>query len=382
MARRTSTSGKHILLYASSDTDANIFYATRFSCPDPFLFIRTAQGRRIYVMSDLEIDRARATTNAHRVLPMSRYVAAARTRRRGQPHVADVIAEVLRDLRIRAVTVPESFPAGIADRLRRRHVRVTAAKEPFFPRRARKSEQEIAYIRTVMRATEKGLAAAVDILRRSRIRNGWVMWEGRRLTSEFLRRAIDETVFSHGCIATHTIVAAGKHGCDPHNAGSGPIRANTPIIIDIFPRSESTGYFGDMTRTFVKGRASERVRRMYKAVFDAQRRALRMIRPGVDGRDIHEAIQGLFGSRGFETGEIGGRMQGFFHGTGHGLGLEIHEPPRIATVSSMLRKDMVVTVEPGLYYWPVGGVRIEDTVLVTEDGIRSLTRFPKTLEIK
>jgi Xaa-Pro aminopeptidase len=232
-----------------------------------------------------------------------------------------------------------------------------------------------------MRATEAGMQAAVDMVRRARIRRGWVVLDGRRLTAEDVRGAANREIFARGCVPAHTIVAPGKHGCDPHDVGSGPIRAGEPIIIDIFPRSEKTGYFADITRTVVKGKAGPRVRAMYDAVLAAQRGALRSIRHGARASDIHGAILKRFEARGFHTGKIGGRMQGFFHGTGHGLGLEIHEPPRIAMTDVTLESGMVVTVEPGLYYAGLGGVRIEDTVLVTRAGIRNLTRFPKFFEI-
>ena len=160
------------------------------------------------------------------------------------------------------------------------------------------------------------------------------------------------------------------------------MRANETVIIDVFPRCESTGYFADITRTFVRGKASDDIRGLYRTVYDGQKLGLDMIRDGVKTRAVHKAIQSLFESRGFHTGQKDGKPQGFFHGTGHGLGLDIHEPPRIALNKLTLEKGMVVTVEPGLYYPAMGGgVRIEDTVLVTQSGIENLTRFPKYLEI-
>lgn len=373
---------KHILLYAASEADADVLYATGFFAPDPFVFIRTASGRRIFVMSDLEIDRARATSNAHRVLPMSHYTALARKRLRRTPAPGDIIAEILRDLRIRRVEVPSGFSCGVADRLRSHGITVRAAEGSLFPERLYKRADEVAHITRAMRATEAGMQRAIDLLSRARIRNGWVVLDGKRLTAEDVRTAANLEIFARGCIPAHTIVAPGKHGCDPHDVGTGPIRAGEPIIIDIFPRSEKTGYFADITRTVVKGTPRPRVREMYDAVLAGQRGALRMIRHGARSSDIHGAILDLFEKRGFKTGEIGGRMQGFFHGTGHGLGLEIHEPPRIATNDTRLEAGMVVTVEPGLYYAGIGGMRIEDTVLVTRTGIRNLTRFPKFLEIR
>jgi Xaa-Pro aminopeptidase len=378
---RSKKKAYNILLYASSESDADVLYATRFFCPDPFVFIRTAAGKRIFVMSDLEIDRARAQTDAHRVLPLSRFMARAAERSGRVPGVSEIIAEALRDLRIRSVTMSGNAPAGLVEGLRKLGVRVSVAAGPLFPERLIKTPDEVAAIRKAMRATEAGLQVAIDLLRAARIKDGWVMHAGRRLTAETLRATLNAEVYARGCIPAHTIVAAGRRGCDPHDEGGGPIRAGQPIIIDVFPRAEKTGYFADITRTVVKGKASEIVRDMYETVLGGQRMALRTIKHGAKSRDIHGAILDHFEARGFPTGEANGRMQGFFHGTGHGLGLEIHEPPRIAINDTVLQAGMVVTVEPGLYYHPVGGMRIEDTVQVTRTGIRNLTRFPKFLEI-
>jgi Xaa-Pro aminopeptidase len=188
-------------------------------------------------------------------------------------------------------------------------------------------------------------------------------------------------MMAQGWVPSHTIIASGNQCCDPHHEGSGPIKAHTSIIFDIFPRSQKTGYFGDLSRTVVRGRASDRLKAAYAAVEQGQEIAFRLIRNGANGQQIHEDIHRLFEEKGFRTGKTGGRMQGFFHGTGHGLGLDIHEQPRIAHVSAPLQTGHVVTVEPGLYYWGLGGVRLEDVVVVTATGNRNLTRYPKVLEI-
>ncbi len=371
-----------ILLYAASEIDSNMLYATQFFAPDPYTYIETQQGKRILVMSDLEIDRAKATSNAHRVLSLSHYQDLAKLRFKGKtPHHADVIAEVFRDLGIGSAVVPENFPASVADRLRKHHFRISVQSDPFFPERLYKTANEVREIRKALKACEAGMQTAKNVLIESKIRKGYVEFKGKRLTADYLRRCINATVFDLGYLPSHTIVAPGKHGCDPHDEGHGPIRAHSPIIIDIFPRSEKNGYFGDMTRTFVKGEAPEKILNMYSAVYEGHAYALRTIRDGAKAKTIHQKILDMFENRGFTTGQINGRMQGFFHGTGHGLGLDIHEPPRIAINDVVLEKGMVVTVEPGLYYYPIGGVRIEDTIEVTKTGIKNLTRFPKTLEI-
>jgi len=372
---------RNTLFYAAGESDADIRYFTGFSCPDPFIAIRTASGRRIAVLGDLEFDRARATARVHRVLRLAPFAAAAARRRGRQAGLADTIREVLRALRIRSVTVPHAFPAGLAQALRARRIGVRALRVAAFPERIIKTDEEITNIRTAMRAAEAGIRAGINLLARSRIRGRYLEVNGRRLTADILRREVNAAVFARGFIPAYTIVAPGREGCDPHNAGAGAICAHEPVIIDVFPRSEATGYFGDITRTVVRGHASDRVRRMYRAVLAAQRGALQSVHPGVRAQDIHRNIHAEFTGRGFETGVRDGRMQGFFHGTGHGVGLEIHEPPRIADGPDRLRRGMVITIEPGLYYWPDGGVRIEDTVLVTHDGIDNLTHCSKRLEI-
>jgi Xaa-Pro aminopeptidase len=183
-------------------------------------------------------------------------------------------------------------------------------------------------------------------------------------------------------LAANTIVAGGRQACDPHERGHGPLRAHEPIVIDIFPRSQKTGYFGDITRTVVRGHASDAVRKLYDTVLEGQKIAFEKIHVKVKTVDVHKAVQKFFVQQGYKTGRCNGRMEGFFHGTGHGLGLEIHEAPRVnASSTEILRPGHVITVEPGLYYPGIGGVRLEDVALVTANGAKNLTRFEKVLEI-
>ncbi len=364
------------LLYGDSEHDADILYATGLFVPDAFPLI-LHRSRRIAILRDLEIDRARAAGTLDEVLSWSEA-----SRGAGKGDAGSVIAWALRRYGIRRVRVPERFPLGLARELRRRRIAVETVPDPFFPQRACKNEREIAHIRDAQRAAEAGLRAGLEILRRARIGgNGYLLLDGSRLTSERVRAEINAAVIRRGCIPAHTIVAGGNHGADPHESGHGPLRAHLPIVIDIFPRSDRTGYWGDLTRTVVRGRASERVRRAHALVRRAQLMAFDRIRPGVDGRSIHREIREMFTREGFPTGEHRGRMRGFFHGTGHGVGLEIHEIPRIGPKSARLREGNVVTVEPGLYEHGVGGVRLEDLVVVTRDGCRNLTRAALRLEI-
>jgi len=201
-------------------------------------------------------------------------------------------------------------------------------------------------------------------------------------TSEILKRIINTEIMAQGYVPSHTIAASGEQCVDPHNQGSGPIRANTSIIMDIFPRSQKTGYFGDITRTVVRGRASDRLKHAYHCVAQAQEIGFSKIKDGASAYDIHQEIVNYFASEGFPTGLQNGRMQGFFHGTGHGLGLDIHEAPSFGQRSkNALRAGNVVTVEPGLYYEEMGGVRLEDVVVVRKTSCNNLVKIPKILEV-
>jgi Xaa-Pro aminopeptidase len=358
------------VMVADTEHDANMFYAVGIFIPDPFIYFEIA-GQKHIVVSDLEIDRAKAQATVDRVLPLRKY------KTRGLEYV---LPAVLREHRVRRIEVPMNFPVGLAKRLRGIQVRVKP--DPFLPEREVKSAAEVRKLQAALRLAEEGMRAGINVIRMSRIgRDGYLYWRNERLTSEDVQGVINATMAGLGGVAPMTIVAGGNQACDPHEAGRGPLRAHWPIILDIFPRDSKTGYWGDISRTVVRGKARERVKDMFATVAKGQEIAFGKLRAGVNGREIHEAIQALFKQRGFRTGRKGGRMQGFFHGTGHGLGLEIHEPPRVAPVDVILKAGQVVTVEPGLYYPGIGGVRLEDVAVITKTGARNLTTFPKFLEI-
>jgi len=370
------------LIYSASESDANMLWATRFFAPDPFIFIEK-RGRRTLVMSDLEIDRAKDQASVDKVLAYSDYVQRLGAKTKTAPVLADVLLEIFRDLKVSSVSVPSTFPLGLADQLRRKRVRVVAQPDPFWTDREIKTTEEVRDIADSLRAAEAGIEAGIAAVRRTLIgKDGYLYLDGTQLTSEILKRVINTTIMSLGFVPSHSIVASGDQCVDPHNEGSGPIRANSSIIMDIFPRSQKTGFFGDITRTVVRGKASDRLKHAYRCVQEGQEIGFRRIRDGVNAYDIHMEILNHFKSEGFETGPKDGRMQGFFHGTGHGLGLDIHEAPGInARHATRLRTGHVVTVEPGLYYMGMGGVRLEDVVLVSKAGCANLVNLPKVLEV-
>src|SRR5215831_18517724 len=325
MPKSTRTDAR--IIYSASESDANMLWATRFFAPDPFIFI-AKRGKRYLVMNDLEIDRAKSQAEVDRVLSYSQHQKRWQSRGVQFPTTAQVLRDVLADLKIKRVEVPSTFPVQLADQLRKMKIRVEPKPEPFWPEREFKNNSELRAISESLRAAEIGMEAGIDAIRRTQIRkDGFLLLDGTPFTSEILKRIINTTIMAQGFVPSHTIAASGDQCVDPHNQGSGPIRANSSIIMDIFPRSQHTGYFGDITRTVVRGRASERLKHAYHCVAHAQGIGFRKIKDGASAYDIHQEIVNYFASEGFPTGLQNGRMQGFFHGTGHGLGLDIHEAP-------------------------------------------------------
>ena len=373
---------KNLLMVADSDHDANMLYAVGMFVPDPFIYL-CIRNQHLIVMSDLEIDRAKKQAPHCRVLSLSQCQEKVRRAGRKATGVAEVIRSILREQRVVQVFVPGNFPFGLAMELLDLGVKVKAKPGNFFPERETKSTAEVKKISAALLMAEVGMVEGIQALKSAKVgKNRRLVYHNAPLTSEKLRSIIDTAIIQAGGLASHTIVAGGQQGCDPHESGYGPLRANEPIILDIFPRSQKTGYFGDITRTVVKGRASEPVRKLYDTVHRGQKAAFQLMRAGMQTSRIHQAVQELFVREGYQTGKVDGRMQGFFHGTGHGLGLEIHESPRVgATSIGVLKAGQVVTVEPGLYYPGIGGVRLEDVALVTGGNPRNLTQFEKVLEI-
>ncbi|MBI5197051.1 MAG: aminopeptidase P family protein [Nitrospirae bacterium] len=372
--------GQALLMIAASEVDADLYYGTGFIAPDPFIFFQIGK-EKFLLMSDLEVDRARAQAQVDRVLSYSHYEEKAKSRGNSKPKMIDVLHEVFTELGIRKLIVPGQFWVEKALLLEARGYEIEVKKGSVFEERAFKTEEEIRQITETLRFTEEAVDRAVRMIREADIREGRLYHHGEILTSEAVKKEINLCMMANDCIGKHTIVSSGEDTCDPHHEGSGPLKSGVPIILDVFPQSGRTRYYADITRTVVKGRPSDKIKKMYDVVLHGQEIAFDRIRDGANGREIHEAIVQSFVKAGFETGEVDGRMQGFFHGTGHGLGIEVHEPPRISRMDDTLRTGHVVTVEPGLYYKGVGGVRIEDLVVVRQEGCDNLTRYPKVLEV-
>ena len=355
-------------------------YATHFRAPDAFVFVEVG-GRKAVLLSDLEMDRGRREARVDEVASYSALEKIVQGTKKRKPAYAKVVAAFLKNRGAKNASVPADFPLGIARALRKEKIRIRPAKVSFLPQREIKSAREVKAIEAALRIAEAGLARGMEVLRAATIRkDGKLQWSRRVLTAELLRMEMEIAVVRGGGEARgDTIVACGDLACDPHERGHGALSAHQLIILDIFPRDGRSGYFGDMTRTVVRGKASEAQRKIWETCLQGQEKALQVMKPGAPGGKIHEAIKAFFAESGYPTEIKDGRWQGFFHGTGHGLGLEIHEHPRFGATD--FRPGQVLTVEPGIYLPGLGGVRHEDVAVITARGCRVLSNFPKELEI-
>jgi Xaa-Pro aminopeptidase len=375
---------RDLLIIGAPEDDAAAYHLSGFLAPDAVICARV-NGKRYLAVSSLEYGRAKKQADVDELLSFDELGLRALARELGGEGsaLAAAASDMLKKLGSTSVSVPNGLGVAHADELRKRGVEVKPDGRLFAGMRRRKTDEEISCIEEAQRATEESCRHAAEVLRESKVaEDGTLVWRGGALTSEILRSEIDIHLLRNGYVAVNTIAAGGKQAADPHERGSGPLHAGETIILDIFPSSAKTRYYADMTRTFIKGEPSEEIRAMYDAVLDAQNVALGMIRSGVNGKDVHGKVSEVLHEAGYKTlvhDQVEGKplTEGFFHGTGHGVGLELHEGPSLGTQDVELKPGDIVTVEPGVYYPDIGGVRIEDLVVVTEDGCRNLTEFPK-----
>jgi Xaa-Pro aminopeptidase len=382
--------GQNLLVIGAPEHDADAYHLSGFLAPDAVICLRVA-GNRYLAVSSLEYGRAEKEAPVEELLSYEKLniIGLSRELKSGARAYAAAVANLLDELGATnsPLVVPADFGVVYADELRARGITLTPDGNLFDGLRRAKTEEEISHIQKTQDAVEAACAHAVGILEESEIEDdGTLNWRGAPLTSELLRSEIDVELLRRGCAADGTIVAGGPQGADPHERGHGSLKAGESIIVDIFPVDLSTRYYSDMTRTFVKGEPNEGLQEMYDAVLESQEAALSMIRAGVNGKDVHRKVAEILHEGGYKTNvhdqEEGKPLtEGFFHGTGHGVGLEIHEAPRVSLADDELISGDVISVEPGVYDPEVGGVRIEDLVVVTEDGCRNLTSFPKRFVI-
>ncbi|WP_369680797.1 M24 family metallopeptidase [Halorubellus sp. JP-L1] len=379
---RLEAAGVDGYLVDADGEDSNQYYLSGYHAPDDFVTLY-ADGRVSLLVSPLEYSRARTESDGDDVYDTTAYGDDEETD--DDPRVASkqVTAAFVAAAGVDSVLVPASFPVSTADVLREAGVGVAwddaYALEDI---RAVKSDAEVEHVAAAQDANEAAMALVEDLLARAVVEDDVLVLDGDVLTSERVRERVEIALLERGCRLDDCIVAAGPAAARGHDSGSGPLEANEPIVVDIFPRDIETRYFADMTRTFVKGEPDARTREWYELTVEAFEAALDAIAPGVSGEAVHDAVCDVYEDAGYPTlRSDDGTQDGFTHATGHGVGLDVHEAPYLAPEGGELAAGNVVTVEPGLYEQGVGGVRLEDLVVVTDDGYENLTEYPRDLRV-
>jgi Xaa-Pro aminopeptidase len=373
-----------VLIYADTGRSPELRHELPLGIPDPFLYVER-NGSRHVVLTSFEIDRVRSVPggpepHAYEEFGFDELIA------RGLPREEvslGVVVNACKALGVVDAVVPTTFPLEYADRLRSEGVGLRVDRELFERRRRVKNADELAGIRRAQRAAEAGMDAARDLLRRASPDGTGLVVDGEPLTCERVKRAIGAVFTAHGMVADEFIVSHGPQSAVGHDMGSGPIAPGEPVVIDLWPRDVGTACYADMTRTYVVGEPSREIAEYHRLCKEALDRSLRSIRAGVPGSEVFRLVCELFHEAGQPTQltKPPGRVleDGFYHGLGHGVGLEVHEAPWLGRAPGEMIAGDVVTVEPGLYRHGYGGVRLEDLVLVTEDGAENLTDYPYDL---
>jgi Xaa-Pro aminopeptidase len=370
--------GRHnldgFLFVGDSICDCDMYYLSHFLAGDRFALL--SQEKTTLLVSPLETGRARKEAIADKCLSTSQYHLMEKLKicENSEEAYALVLADFLHDHGIRRLGVPFRFPAGFYHSLLQ-DFEVIVMESPASRCREIKRQEELDAIAVTQRASERAMRRAVQLIGSCEPRGDYLYRGGQPLTSEKVRGVIEVSLLVDGCEAMDTIVACGPQAANPHARGTGLLIANAPIVIDIFPRSKSSRYFADMTRTVLKGEAAPELKEIYEAVRLAQAAGLEAIRAGVSGKEVHSRVSGVFLDQGYPERE----GSGFTHSTGHGVGLNVHEKPALSEIGEELQVNHVVTVEPGLYYPKIGGVRLEDLVVVKKNGCENLTHFERQL---
>jgi Xaa-Pro aminopeptidase len=352
--------------------------------PDPILYVER-NGERHAIVGSFEVTRVHELNNgvaphAPEEFGYDELLADGMSRHEA---LLNVWVRAAQELGVREAVVPDTFGLELADSLRAEGIEVAADRALFVERRRVKTGAELAGIRRAQKAAEAGMRAGAELLRRAEIQGDAVVLDGEPLTCERLRADVEAAFSANDAVADEFIVSHGPQTAVGHDMGSGAIKANEPVVLDLFPRDRETGCFADMTRTFVVGTPSDELRAYHRLVQQAIEQSLAAVRPGETGDALMRLVCDLFAAAGHKTplhktpGEV--LADGFFHSLGHGVGLEVHEAPSLGRNGETLVPGDVITLEPGLYRSGYGGVRLEDLVLVTEDGYENLTDFPYDL---
>jgi Xaa-Pro aminopeptidase len=359
------------VLYASS-RDADMRYLTHFTTSDPFVFFKKPGDPGVIIISQMELGRA------------SREASAA-VMTRTQAGLPDILKKEKDPYRATAmmiagqvgkkILVPPNFPIALANSLNK-YCTILVDNGTVQSMRAKKSRDEILLMKNVQKVTEKAMERAISLIRSASVKKGFLYLDKTPLTAEFVKFSMHSLLLQHGCNAVDTIVSCGEDTSIPHITGSGPLKSDKPIVIDLFPVNEISGYYADMTRTVVRGEPSPEILEMYNTLREAKHLGISLVRKGASGADIHQDVVDFFKDHGYES-----TTRGFVHNLGHGVGLQVHELPTVGPAGKALLSGNVITIEPGLYYPGIGGVRLEDIGVVTTKGFENFTEFPEDLII-
>ncbi|MDD1699271.1 MAG: Xaa-Pro peptidase family protein [Methanoregula sp.] len=355
--------------YASS-RDADMRYLTHFTTSDPFVFFKKPKERGVIVVSQMETGRASREASA---AVMTRTQAGFPDILKKEKDPYRAIAAMIAGLVGKKILIPPNFPVALANALSE-HCFLTVDTGTVMEMRSKKSRQEILVMKHVQKVTQKSMGLAVSLIRSASVKKGILHIDRQPLTAEYVKYSMHCLLLEHGCSAVDTIVSCGEETAIPHMTGTGPLRSDEPIVIDLFPVEEKSGYYADMTRTVVKGEPSTDILAMYDALRQAKQLGISRVKAGVPGSDVHQSVVDFFKDLGYES-----NTSGFVHNLGHGVGLQVHELPTVGPAGKSLVSGNVITIEPGLYYPGKGGVRLEDIGLVTAKGFEKFTVFPEDL---
>ncbi|HEY4413376.1 MAG TPA: Xaa-Pro peptidase family protein [Gaiellaceae bacterium] len=375
-----------VIIHADTTRSPAMRHEVPLAVPDPFLYIEH-DGRRLAVITAFERERLKAVAPDIETLPPEQFGIDELLRGGTDPVQAmlEVYTRALKEIGVTSAVVPARFPLELADHLRAGGVDVQVDRDLFEDRRRSKNASEVAGLRRAQRACEEALDVAREMLRDSQPGSGGVLQhEGEPLTCEAIKAEMLQVFVECGAMDDEFIVAHGAQGAVGHDMGSGPISAGESVVFDLWPRDTETAVYTDMTRTYVVGDVPDEIREYHRLCKEALDRTTEAAKPGVNGRDLMQIACDIFAAAGYPTqltkkpGEV--LDSGFFHGLGHGVGLEVHERPRLSVVGDDLVPGDVITLEPGLYRAGYGGVRLEDILLVTGDGAETITDYPYELE--
>jgi len=367
-AIRKSGADAYVIYASSRDTDMK--YLTHFTTSDPFVFFKKPGEPGVIIVSQMETGRASREATA---TVMTRSQAGLPEIMKTETDPYRATAKMIAGQVGKKILLPPNFPIALANAMSE-YCTVVVDGGTIQSMRAKKSKIELILMNNVQKVTQRAMDRAISLIRSSSVKKGILYIDQKPLTSEQVKFSMHSLLLEHGCSAVDTIVSCGEDTAIPHMSGSGPLKSDEPIVIDLFPVEEKSGYYADMTRTVVKGEPSKDIREMYDALREAKKLGISRVKAGVSGADIHLAVVDFFNERGYETD-----TRGFIHNLGHGVGLQVHELPTIGPAGKALETGNVITIEPGLYYPGIGGVRLEDIGAVTSRGFNNFTTFSEEL---